>query len=121
MHLPRSLTTPIVLTLVAISAISAFLSYTLPDSEQYRQYAKGTASLPKPRITSFVFALHSYSVALPVIAFGLAWDVLRRRSCTARRVLWYTSFIVTVSCLWTAAALLGVYLVDPVFVFGRLR
>jgi hypothetical protein len=105
---------------VAVVFVAACIDCVIPHFEKYRQYAKGAEAVPKPAITQFIFAVHPYSFALPVCAVLLAVDILRRKTCVAAYLLWYACGFATLCVFWTAISMLAVYIVDPIFMFGRM-
>jgi len=98
--------------------VLAFVDYTVPHLETYRQYAKHTDVLPKARITEFIFAASPYSWFLPALAAVIAVDVFRRKNCSLQYLIWYVCIMVMLASIWTVLTMLGIFLVDPVFTFG---
>ena len=121
MSVPRAISLPVVLMIVAVVTAVAFLDYSIPHLEDYRQYALGRDHLPRAPIVIFVFRFCPFSWFLPIGAIGGAVDILRREACSARYLAWYACVFVTLCVFWTAISMFAVFGIDPIFTFGRMR
>ena len=120
MTISRKSGLPIVIAVVGITATLGFLDYIIPHFEAYREYSKDTTDLPKSWLTTFILHAAPWSFALPVIALVVGVDIIRRESCAAPYLLWYVCIFMTSITVWTVLSMFAIFLVDPVFMFGRL-
>lgn len=135
MKVPRAIALPIVLTICALTLLTAGFCFSVTDTESYRlEFLRNAAEkanmpgmtnglteselaaikaghlpLPLPSVTEFYFNWFGIGLLLPIPSSIVGYLLLRRSECSLPALTWYVCLSVLAMVLWSLYCYVAVY------------